>query len=894
MPIRVEFMDGQKVASLYGVLGLDDDEYNRKLDGADRKAENFGQKIGRKFQQAGAGFVMAGLGIGALVAPLVGFGAAGLEASATFESSMNEISARTGLVGEDLQTISEFALQMGADTAFSAQQAADGFLQLLSSGSDAEEAIAALPHVMDLAAASGMDLGTSADVLTDILAQFGLKVQAIPDNFVELQNQMGVTDAMMKDFGNDINVAPEIVDMAKALGMTKSQLYDAWNSTKTLTPEIERLAASLGLTESDFISFGQSLHNFTPAFAQLVNESGIAGDRLIQMFTGADPSWYVDELVDAADVTNILAKAAGASSATVADLAAGFANVGPVAAMYGLNVEESAAALAVLSENGIKSAEAGTALKSLLQDMTRPTNETTGALRALGVSLYDTNGEVRDFDSIIDDLDSALDKLPMNEQIRLSKMVAGGFSITAFNAFRAAGGIDEMQAAMDGASTAGEVADARMAGFNGAVEQLRGSMETLSIRVMTPFMQNVLTPMVGRITPIINSFTEWAATNPELVSQIASLVAVVAGASMVLIGFGAALTLIGTAISGVSALFAALLSPIGLVLGAVAALGVAWATNFGGIRDFVDREVTPRLQAFFGWLGGVWESIRPGLTSIWDWFTQSALPAVVDFIEAIVMPAIGVFIDLVSSIWDVVSIALGRVFGWFMESGLPPIIDLLQGPVLTAVQGFIDILSGIWDIVGGVLGNLYNWFMVDGLPFVIDIIEAFISLLTGLWVAVEPALSGFVNGITDLFGNIITNVIQPMIDKVLEFINWVKEGLTQLGILKSEQLTFATGTNGEGVFTAGGQIPIAGGMGFAMGGWTGGSGGDVAGVVHEQEWVIPTRGGPLLREGSGKREPEMMFGPGAVLIYANDAAGGARAADAFQRRLTELRRSKGR
>jgi hypothetical protein len=599
---------------------------------------------------------------------------------------------------------------------------------------------------------------------------------------------------------------------------------------------------------------------------------------------------------NAGDVTDTLAKAAGSSSATVADLAQGFSNVGPVANMFGLSVDETAAALATLSENGIKGAEAGTALKSMLLNLSRPTDEVIGALRELGVSLYDSTGNVRGLDDVIDDLDSALSALPAQEQIRLSTKLAGSYGITAFNALRAAGGIDQMQVAMGEAADAETVANARLAGFNGAVEQLTGSMETLSIQVMTPFMQNVLTPMVQRITPVVNELSAWAAANPELVTQIAMLVVAVGGLGAGLAGLGLVFGGIGTAITGIGAVLGFLMSPIGLIIAGVAALGAAWATNFGGIRDFVEREVMPRLQAFFGWLGGVWAAVEPGLRGVGEWFTGTALPNVVSFVQGTVIPGMQAFIDILAGIWGVVSGSLGALWEWFYVDTLPGIIRELGGPVGTALQTFIDILSGLWEIVSGSLGSLYDWFITDGLPFISDKVGEFVDLLKGIWNTISPFITAIYTGMAGVFGNIIELVVQPLINKVKEFIDWVAQGLRDLGILQSEQLNLPTGADGNSVYSAGGQIGGAASWGFSGGGWTGnGARGAVAGVVHGQEWVIPTKGGPVIREnGGGQRQPEMMFGAGAVVIYANDAVGGARAADGFKRRLEELRRARGR
>jgi TP901 family phage tail tape measure protein len=355
-------------------------EADQGLDSAARKAKGLGDSTEAGLQKSTEGWKLLGT-------TMLGIGTAGIMVAADFESSMKEISARTGLVGDDLEDVRAFALQMGADTSFSAQQASDAFLQLLTSGSSVQESMETLPHVMNLAAASGMDLGYTADILTDTLAQFGLEVG------------------------------------------------------------------------------------------------------------------------DAAAVADIFAKAAGASSAEAGDIAAGLANVGPVANMFGMTVDEAAAALATLSENGIKGAEAGTALKSVLLNLSRPTKKVEGALERLGVELYDSNGDFRDFDSIIDDIGLGLDGLPMQEQIELSTILGGSYGVVGLNALRASGGIDEMLAAMEASAGASEVAEARLGGFHGAVERLGGALETLAITTLTPLMESVITPAINITVETIDTWS---------------------------------------------------------------------------------------------------------------------------------------------------------------------------------------------------------------------------------------------------------------------------------------------------------------------------------------------------------------------------------------------------
>ena len=125
-----------EVASLFGVLSLED-RATGTLRGFDTQMQSVEQRISR----FGGQIAGVGAGLVAMTAPLVGFAAAGMRVASDFENSMAEISARAA-VGEDLQRISDFALQMGADSSYSANQAAeDAFLQLLTSGQTAEQAL---------------------------------------------------------------------------------------------------------------------------------------------------------------------------------------------------------------------------------------------------------------------------------------------------------------------------------------------------------------------------------------------------------------------------------------------------------------------------------------------------------------------------------------------------------------------------------------------------------------------------------------------------------------------------------------------------------------------------------------------------------------------------------
>ena len=114
-----------------------------------------------------------------LTTPIVGAGAAILTTAGNFESSMNDVRAVTGATGQDLQDMTDLAREMGSTTAFSASESADALAFLGMAGLDAQQSMEALPGILDLAAAGGMELATTADIATNVLSGFGLEVDQL-------------------------------------------------------------------------------------------------------------------------------------------------------------------------------------------------------------------------------------------------------------------------------------------------------------------------------------------------------------------------------------------------------------------------------------------------------------------------------------------------------------------------------------------------------------------------------------------------------------------------------------------------------------------------------------------------------------------------------------------
>lgn len=193
-------IDSAKNKFVSFVRGADDaadaaDDVGGASAGARPDVEGLGEaaeKSGSKFEKLGG--VMKGIGKAAAVGltaatvAVGGFAAASVNTGMTFGSSMSQVAATMGYSVEELntagseanQTFTElrgFAMEMGANTAFSASQAADALNYMALAGYDAETSMTMLPNVLNLAAAGGIELASASDMVTDAQSALGLSLE---------------------------------------------------------------------------------------------------------------------------------------------------------------------------------------------------------------------------------------------------------------------------------------------------------------------------------------------------------------------------------------------------------------------------------------------------------------------------------------------------------------------------------------------------------------------------------------------------------------------------------------------------------------------------------------------------------------------------------------------
>lgn len=143
------------------------------------------EDAGQSAESASGGFtvmkgILADLASNAIqmcVSAMKDFVTQSVEVGKNFDSAMSEVSAISGATGKDLQMLRDTAKEFGSTTMFSASEAADALKYMSLAGWDANTSAAALGGVLDLAAASGMELGAASDMVTDYLSAFGMEAE---------------------------------------------------------------------------------------------------------------------------------------------------------------------------------------------------------------------------------------------------------------------------------------------------------------------------------------------------------------------------------------------------------------------------------------------------------------------------------------------------------------------------------------------------------------------------------------------------------------------------------------------------------------------------------------------------------------------------------------------
>lgn len=600
--------------------------------------------------------------------PIVGVGAAAVKTATDFEAGMSEVKAISGATGSEFDALRDKAIEMGAKTKFSASDSADAFKYMAMAGWDASQMMDGIAGIMDLAAASGEDLATTSDIVTDALTAFGLQAS------------------------------------------------------------------------------------------------------------------------DSAHFADVLAQASSKSNTNVGLMGETFKYVAPVAGALGYSIEDTAVAIGLMANSGIKGSQAGTALRSTITRLAKPVGEAKDAVEELKISITNTDGTMKPLSQTMVELREKFAGLTEEQKAQYAAMLAGQEGMSGLLAIVNASDEDfqKLTDEINNANGAAEdMASVMMDNTAGAVEQLKGALESAGILIgekLTPYIRQLAEWITGLVEKF-NSLSEeeqdqivkfgliLAAIGPVLLilAKVISVVSTVMKAfkllgttittikesvDLVKAGYAGLATQMGgipKLIAGISTGFGGMLAPIAAVIAVVAVLVGAFVTLWKTNEEFRDNMV------------GIWNSIKESINNFFDGVVERINALGFDF-ENIT--------EVIKTVWFALCDVLAPVFeGAFNTIAI--VLDGVFNQILSVMDIFIGLFTGNWEQLGegvkGVVSGIVETFANLGSNILGVIGDIGAEILNKL--GFEKAAEGFQNffdTLSDLFGQ-IPELLSSAIDTIVSF-----------------------------------------------------------------------------------------------------------------------------
>lgn len=605
--------------------------------------------LGTKFQNFGNAVSSVGSSLTkTTTVPILGLGAAATKVAGDFDASMSKVEAISGATAEEMVSLREKAIEMGASTKFSAKESADAFTYMAMAGWDAGQMIDGISGIMSLAAADGLDLATTSDIVTDALTAFGLQAS------------------------------------------------------------------------------------------------------------------------DSGHFADVLAQASSSANTNVSMLGESFKYVAPVAGALGMSAEDTALALGLMANSGIKGSQAGTALRASLTNLVKPTDTMALKMEELGIEVTNSDGTMKSLREILDLLRDKFSTLTESEQANAAATLFGKEAMSGMLAIINTSESDYLKLAeaienCDGRAEG--MADTMMNNLPGALTLLKSAVESLLIK-----LGEALIPTIQKITEFITGLVEKLnSLSDEQVEQIVKIAAIVAAVGPVLMIIGKVITVIGTVITIGGKLFAGIKAIVtfigGVLIPAISSIGAPVLIVIGIIAALIAIGVAlyKNWDEISAWAKEVWGAIRDTV--------KSAIDSIKDFFSNLGESVA----NIISSIGDWLSNLWSSISEFFSNLG-KGISDL--------VSSVGNWLSGLWDSISGFFENLFSnigaWFkevVTTISDFFSNLTEKVVGAITAIWDSIVSWGTNMVqkageiaSGFVDIFIGFFTSLVQNVVNIVSQII----------------------------------------------------------------------------------------------------------------------------
>jgi len=644
---------------------------------------------GEKLKTVGDNISNAGQKFLPVTAGVVGLGTAAVKTAADFDSAMSRVAAVSGATGTDFDKLRDKAREMGSKTKFSASEAAEAMNYMAMAGWKTEDMLGGIEGVMNLAAASGEDLATTSDIVTDALTAFGLSAQ------------------------------------------------------------------------------------------------------------------------DSGHFADVLAAASSNANTNVSMMGETFKYAAPIAGALGFSVEDTAEAIGLMANAGIKGSQAGTSLRTIMTNLSGDVKICGANIGEVTVATTNADGSMRDLSDILADCRVAFAGLSESEQAAAAESLVGKNAMSGFLALMNAGegDINKLSSAIancDG--TAANMADTMNNNLEGQLTILKSQLQELAIS-----FGEMLMPAIRTIVGWIQGFVDKLNSMDEGTRKVIITIALVAAAiGPVLIIVGKVISAIGTimtivpklagvinAAKGVFAAFNAVCAanPYVLIIAAIVALVAAfiylwnnceefrqfWIDLWEGIKE-IAIAVWEALKEFFkaAWEAikstaeTVWNAIKNFFQGLWDGI-KAIFQTVVDAIKLIITTYFNIYKTIITTVLNAIKTIFTTIWN-AIKTVVTTVVTAISTFLTTAWTAIQTTATTIWDAISSFFTNIWN-----GIKNVITTaVNAIKNVVTTAWNNIKNTVTSVGNAIKTAVTNLWNNVTSAVKNAMSNVFNAVKSGFSNV------------------------------------------------------------------------------------------------------------------
>lgn len=765
------------VGSAVGYLDLDISKFIANLNQANAEAQNKTKTIentlGDGLKTVGDNITGAGKTLTkGLTVPIVGAGAAIVKTTADFDKSMSQVKAVSGATGEDFDALRNKAREMGATTKFSASDAADAMNYMAMAGWKTDDMLSGISGVMNLAAASGEDLATTSDIVTDALTAFGKSANdsgRLSDIMAAASSNANTNVSML---GESFKyVAPlagamkySMEDTSVALGLMANagvKASQGGTSLRTVltnmldpTDEVSKAMGDLGISlqneDGSMKSLKEVMLDLRKGFGGLKMSQEDFENGILKLdealangeITQEDYNRQVDDWIKKTFTAEDALKAQTAAS---------------LSGKYGLS-----GLLAIVNASEEDFNKLANAVENSSQTFVKTAD---GAIIPMSEAIENGIGWVEEYNGEAEKM-AAIMRDNLSGQLDILKS-----------------GLQEL------AISFGDIMMPAIRGFTDYVTDLVGKLNNLDENQKQMILTiGMVIAAVGPLLLIIGG----------VISGVAGLIKNFYTISEAITKVKSGFTLLQPAIAGISAPVLAVVAVIGIL---VAAFIKLWNTNenfrkkiteiFNQIKktiadfssEFKKRFelLKPILDAFINFFKNAWNQfcnfLAPIFINVFNLISNN-LKSFLDIIIGILDIFIGIFTGDWEKVWDGV------------EKVFTSIWDMIVNTFETVSDTIQSIASGLFDVLSGFFDSLNNLFS--------DVISSIISAVTN-WASEMSSKaysvgSDFVNNITNFISELPTWFSNTFSDIINNLFNWI-DSMGQAGSNAASNL-FDSVTNG--------------------------------------------------------------------------------------------------